>query len=96
MARYACVPLLCETQSLLSDKPPPDFESLKLILLKRVNGGGHSLDLAPLQRAIEASNLFMRSSSAAASPHFDFFSDLLPHIHSWALAYPSPAPPRPP
>ncbi|KAH7387164.1 hypothetical protein KP509_16G008700 [Ceratopteris richardii] len=24
--------------------------------------------------------------------HFDFFVDLLPHIHSWALAYPSHAP----
>lgn len=88
MARYACVPALRETRYLLLDKPPPDFESLRRVLLKRV-GGGHRL--APLQRAIQGFDLFMRSSSSS-SPRFDFFSDLLPHIHSWALDYPSPAP----
>ncbi|MCO5557670.1 hypothetical protein L7F22_011239 [Adiantum nelumboides] len=85
--RYACVPRLSETCSLLSDKPPPDFESLRLLLLKPRGGGGHRM--ASLNASICAFDQYMRS---AYSPRFNFFTDLLPHIHSWALAYPSPAP----
>ncbi|KAI5067631.1 hypothetical protein GOP47_0018159 [Adiantum capillus-veneris] len=86
--RYASVPPLSDKRSLLSDKPPPDFESLRRVLLKRVGGGGHRL--ASLYTSILAFDDYMQRSSH--SPRFDFFSDLLPHIHSWAFAYPSPAP----
>lgn len=73
-----------DTQALLTDKSPADFASLRRILGNR--GGIHPF--FSLREAIHSYDEFMQKTQARA--HFNFFTDLLPHIHSWALSYDTP------